>query len=97
MQVNTRLVRCPALPFGKVQISWAESWKQQLNNPDEVKKCLYTIEDAAVLLSLSPWTIRRHQAQGNIKVVNIGRAIRIPATELDRIATEGLGSLAQAA
>lgn len=62
----------------------------------EVSKRLFTIEQAASLLSLSPWTLRKHQAVGNLKVVNIGRAVRIPISEIDRISTSGLGSLSTA-
>ncbi len=41
-------------------------------------------------LSLSKWTIYQWVAAGRIQSVKIGRLIRIPETELDRIIDEGM-------
>ena len=48
---------------------------------------------AMVLGGISVWTLRKHIAQGRVRVIRIGRRIFIDAVELDRIRREGLPSL----
>jgi excisionase family DNA binding protein len=59
-----------------------------------VTQLLYTIDEAAKALSLSSWTLRSHRKRGTISTVKIGRSVRIKASEIERIANEGLVSLA---
>jgi hypothetical protein len=55
---------------------------------------LHGIEYAARFLGdTSPWTLRKHIAEGNIKVVRIGRRVFLAEDELRRIAREGLPPL----
>ena len=55
---------------------------------------LFGIQQAAEQLGgISPWTLRRHIAQGHIRVTRIGRRILLGADELERIRREGLPSL----
>ena len=62
---------------------------------DQVKPKLYSLNDSGhVLGDTSPWTLRAHIRAGNIRVTRLGNRIFISATELDRVAREGLPSLA---
>ena len=45
---------------------------------------IYTLKEAAELLSLHPETIRRAYRDGRIKAAVIGRMLRISETELER-------------
>ncbi len=54
---------------------------------------LYSVDEAAQRHGASGWTYRAHIARGNIKVVRIGRLVRISEDELARIEREGLPSL----
>lgn len=52
------------------------------------------IEDASRCLgNTSPWTLRKHIAKGNIKVIRLGRRVFLADDEIRRIQTEGLPSL----
>lgn len=46
---------------------------------------LLTYEEAAARCHLKPITIRRYAAQRKIALVKLGRAARIPASEIERI------------
>lgn len=37
-----------------------------------------TIQEAAEMLGVSPWTVRRRITDGTIKAIRVGRLIRIP-------------------
>lgn len=54
---------------------------------------LFNVNETARALNVSPWTIRKHIAQSNIKVTRIGRRVLVDSAELDRLAREGLPSL----
>ncbi len=55
---------------------------------------LFSVEDAAIVLGgISPWTLRKHIACGNVKVTRIGRRVFLDAEELERIRRDGLPSL----
>jgi hypothetical protein len=57
-------------------------------------KELFSLEDASKRLGgCSVWTLRKHQLQGTISVVRIGKRIFLNAQELSRIAKQGLPSL----
>lgn len=45
---------------------------------------LYTINDVTALTRISRSTIYKHIAAGRLKVVRIGRAVRITPAELER-------------
>ena len=56
---------------------------------------LFSVEEAGrVLGGISPWTLRKHIAIGNVKVTRIGRRVFLDAEELERVRREGLPSLA---
>ena len=59
---------------------------------EPVKK-LYSFEDAAAILSLSPWTLRAYAKRGVLPTVKIGQRRLIRASDLDRIVADGLDSL----
>ena len=48
---------------------------------------LLTVEDAALLLSVSTRTVRRAIANGSLAVIRIGRSVRITETALSRFMT----------
>ena len=50
---------------------------------------LMKVEKAAQALDVSPKTIRKWLAERKINYVKVGGAVRIAASELDRIAKEG--------
>jgi excisionase family DNA binding protein len=49
---------------------------------------LLTVAEIATALRVHPETIRRRIADGTIRAVAIGRVLRIPTTELERLLTE---------
>lgn len=55
---------------------------------------LFSLEEAGRRLGgISPWTLRKHIAVGNVKVTRIGRRVFLAAEELERIRRDGLPSL----
>jgi excisionase family DNA binding protein len=52
-----------------------------------------TVWDAAKEISVSPWTLRKHLAQGSIRATRIGRLVRLSREEVERIQREGLPSI----
>ena len=56
---------------------------------------LFRVEDAARRLSVSRSRMFEYLASGAIASVNIGRMRRVSATELERVAREGLPELRQ--
>ena len=50
-------------------------------------------EAGRVLGGISPWTLRKHIAVGNVKVTRIGRRVFLDAEEVERIRRDGLPSL----
>jgi excisionase family DNA binding protein len=59
----------------------------------EAVKLLFSIEEAASALSVSPWTLRSHAKRGTLPTVKIGTRRLVRAADLDRIAADGLESL----
>jgi excisionase family DNA binding protein len=49
-----------------------------------------TISQAAVALNLSPHTIRSWIIQRRLSHIRLGRAIRIPGSEVERLLRDGL-------
>jgi excisionase family DNA binding protein len=52
---------------------------------------LLTLKQAAATLSVSPEFLKKLQRQGRLKVVRLGRAIRVSEQELDRLCREEFG------
>jgi excisionase family DNA binding protein len=50
---------------------------------DRIPRVAYTIAEAAQALTISPRTIRRVIRRGELRVLYIGRAVRIPLVELE--------------
>jgi len=58
---------------------------------------LFSVEEAGrVLGRISPWTLRKHIAAGNVKVTRIGRRVFLSAEAVEHIRRYGLPSLGQA-
>lgn len=60
---------------------------------DESKPALFSVEQAATELSVSPWSIRAWVRHGAIQTTRLGRRVLIPCAEIERIATDGLASI----
>lgn len=55
---------------------------------------LYPLTEVAQALgNMSVWTLRKHTACGNIRIVRIGARVLVPQDELSRIEHEGLPPL----
>lgn len=52
-------------------------------------EALLSIERAAQVLGISPWTVRRYIATKKIRSVRIGRRVLLEQQELERIVDEG--------
>jgi excisionase family DNA binding protein len=55
-----------------------------------VTRKFHKVPEAAAELNVSPKTVRNWIAEGRLAVVRFSRAVRIPQSELDRLADEGL-------
>jgi len=49
---------------------------------------LVSVEAAARLLSLSPWTVRAYLRTGELRAVRMGRRVLLEQTELERLIKE---------
>lgn len=55
-------------------------------------KTLLCIQEFAEAVGVSTYTVRRLMESGEIRNVNVGARRLIPATELDRVSSEGVGT-----
>ncbi|WP_319642653.1 helix-turn-helix domain-containing protein [Methanovulcanius yangii] len=55
-----------------------------------VLKEIYTVDEIAEILSITPMTVRRYINEGKIKAIKIARSWRIRRDELERIMEEGV-------
>ena len=60
----------------------------KLKEKEKVPK-LVTIQEAAAVLTLSPWTIRNWIAKGTVSHIRLGRRIAVPLSEVERLVREG--------
>jgi len=51
---------------------------------------LLTVSEAASALAIKPSTVRAHLLRNRLSYVKVGRAVRIPIDEIERILREGL-------
>jgi excisionase family DNA binding protein len=49
---------------------------------------LYDVKSAALLLAVSPWTVRAYIRKGRLQPVRIGRLVRLEVEELRRFIAE---------
>jgi excisionase family DNA binding protein len=56
---------------------------------DPVRPLSYSMRDAAAALSIGLTTLNRLMSHDMIKYTRIGQALRIPASEVERVAAEG--------
>ena len=52
-------------------------------------KPLKSVEEAAGLLGISPWTVRRDIRDGKLRPVRLGRRVLVEEAELERFVAEG--------
>jgi excisionase family DNA binding protein len=52
-------------------------------------KPLKSVEEAAGLLGISPWTVRSYMRDGKLRAVRLGRRVLVEETELERFVAEG--------
>ena len=50
---------------------------------------LRSVEQAAGLLGISPWTVRSYIKTGKLKPVRLGRRVLLAEDELERLVAEG--------
>jgi excisionase family DNA binding protein len=55
----------------------------------EMAKLLWSVEEAAIALGLSPWTIRRWITVGRIVPVRLGRRVLLEPGECQRLIEQG--------
>jgi excisionase family DNA binding protein len=80
--------------LGEVEIMVTAGMKTTANSGDSIMEPLLTVEQLAVMVKRSHWTLRRDIKAGRISCVRMGRALRIEASEVRRIMNEGLASSA---
>ena len=68
------------------ETSWA---KASLSHSVSPKAALLRVDEAAAILKVSSKTVRRLLAQGDLKAVRVGRLVRIPSSEIDRLIAGG--------
>ncbi len=54
-----------------------------------MQQLAFGIDEAAALIGLSPWTLRKYISTGKLSVVKIGRRTLIERAELERLVEEG--------
>lgn len=47
-------------------------------------KKIYTVNEFAEIMGVKPLTVRRWIASGDLRTIKIGKAIRIPSSELEK-------------
>ena len=52
---------------------------------------LNDIQETAVRLNVSPWTVRRLIDRGHVRSVNIGRRVLVSEREIQRVIAHGAG------
>ena len=53
-------------------------------------RALKSIDEAAGLLGISPWTVRAYVREGKLKPVRLGRRVLLPEEELGRLVAESV-------
>lgn len=61
-----------------------------MSDMNDTEARVYSIEQAAELLSLSPWTVRKWIAERKITSCKLGSRRAIPVTEIGRLINESL-------
>jgi excisionase family DNA binding protein len=51
---------------------------------------LFPIKDAAMRLGISVWTLRKKAYEGGVASVKIGAKLLIPASEIERLISDGM-------
>ena len=69
-------------PLRPVRTPHATASPSESGSPTEA---FLRVEEAAAMLKLSSKTIRRLIARGDLRAVHIGRLVRIPSFEIDRL------------
>jgi excisionase family DNA binding protein len=54
---------------------------------------LKSVEEAAGLLGISPWTVRSYLKTGKLKAVRLGRRVLVEEAELERFVARGKAPL----
>ena len=51
----------------------------------EIERRMYSVKEVSALVHLSEYTVRKAIELGQIRISRICRAVRIPATEVERL------------
>jgi excisionase family DNA binding protein len=62
--------------------------REQLPNNRAVDMKLFTVTDAAQILSISPWTVRAYIRDGKLTPVRVGRLVRLDQQELENFISQ---------
>ena len=66
----------------------------QVQGGTDLETTLHDLFTAARMLgSISPWTIRKHIAQGTVRATRLGRRVFLRVEEIERIRSQGLPPL----
>jgi excisionase family DNA binding protein len=65
---------------------------QTVGSQGEQQPLLYDLDTVARLLSISVWTVRAYVKNGKIKSLKISARRLVPASEVERIAAEGISN-----
>ncbi len=68
---------------GHRQVGPVQQWRSTVEK-------LITIKEAAYTLAVSPEFLKKLQRAGRLRVVRLGRAVRIPCEEVDRLSRDGV-------
>lgn len=89
----TVVVQIPDDFFSEIRSIFREEVAKVLGSPsganDASPRVLFSIEDAAKQLGISPVTLRKMCREGRVKSVRIGDRRLISAGELQRVTAEG--------
>lgn len=64
-----------------------------MSQSQKPEKRLYSLNEAGEALGISPWSLRRHIAEGRISPTRVGRRVLLSNETLDKIARQGLPPL----
>jgi len=65
-------------------------WQAQPEARKEPKRLAVSVDEAAKLLGVSPFTIRNYVASGRLRAVRVGRRVLVPMEVLEKVMVEGV-------
>ncbi len=78
------------LPQGRPVVGELSQLQREEGERKAQKPLAVGVDEAGKLLGLSPWTIRRYIAEGQIRSVRVGRRVLVPMDVLEKVMVEGV-------